>query len=719
MALEPEADKLRDWSLRDVLRGLNMWVFIPSVAIILLALWFATWWGSEYGTEAFESLNTGIVETVGWWYVLIVTGFVVFALWAGLSKAGNIRLGRDNETPEFSLGSWFTMLFAAGMGIGLVFWGVAEPLWHLIAPPELSGESGVDAEGLVTGASDSAIAGPAMGQTLFHWGLHAWAIYVVIGLGLAYMTFRRGRPLAIRWLLEPLFGRKLIESWVGHVIDVVAIVGTVFGVVTSLGIGTQQIANGMEFSGWIDDPNSSMLLTLLVIGIMAVATFSVISGVHKGLKWLSNINMMMAAVLALFVLLAGPTLFLLHSLISNAGEYLLALPQLMLQSGVDYAAGAGSDPNGLLGMGWSADWTIYYWGWWMSWAPFVGMFIGRISRGRTIREFVLGVLLAPTAVCLLWFSIFGSSGIYYQLTEGVMLSDDGDGGETVLTEGSLFTLLDQLPLASITAVVAILVIIIFFITSADSGSLVIDVLAYGGRTETPKLTRTFWTALIALAAIVLLAAGDDAESSLRVLQVAAIASAAPFSIVMVLAVIAQVRLFTYEGRTMPRYVRVRRHATKAALVAAARKQAGTDDGPAVQRTLRELLNQQAKSFGGMLGATSATFAGLPTSREGVDSGVHDPTDEDLVLAVQDIPASATMVDSESGVLGWESEATGQDPIDEDAVFSTPEYQDSHTGWSHHAEEYFDETLATGALDTVNPESTATSESTEDDGDTKA
>ena len=537
-----------------------------------------------------------------------------------------------------------------------------------------------------------------MGQSLFHWGLHAWAIYVVIGLGLAYMTFRRGRPLAIRWLLEPVFGRKLIESWVGHVIDIIAIVGTVFGVVTSLGIGTQQIAAGLGFMGWIEDPSSTPLLTGLVVVIMIIATISVVTGVHKGLKWLSNINMVVAALMALFVLLAGPTIFLLQAVVANAGEYAMTLPQLMFETGSDYASGAGDEASGLLGGAWSADWTIYYWGWWMSWSPFVGMFIARISRGRTIRQFVLGVLLAPTAVGIIWFSIFGSSGIYYQLTEGTMLVDDGEGGETVGTEAALFQLLEQLPLTSIVAVVAILVITIFFITSGDSGSLVTDVLAYGGRTETPKLTRVFWTGLIALAAILLLAAGDDPSSSLRVLQVGAIASAAPFSLVLVLAVIAQVRLYTYEVRTMSRYARIRRHATKASLVDAARESAGKDEGVAVERNLLQMLNEQTKR----LGTSSSTLAGLPATVGTGPSEQERIPNDDLVLAIQDIPTHATHVDPETGVLGWDPKAAYQDPV-RDATFDTPEYSASYEGWENEAEEYFDEAVATGTMPAVDPE----------------
>lgn len=698
MAAQPDAEPLRDWSVTDAKKGLNMPVFIPAVVIILVALIFATYWGNAHGAEAFETLNTGIVETVGWWYVLICTGFVAFAIWAGLSKIGRIKLGRDDEKPEFSMGAWFSMLFAAGMGIGLVFWGVAEPLWHFIAPPEITGESGVDAEGGVVAATDSAMSGSAMGQSLFHWGLHAWAIYVVVGLGLAYMTFRRGRPLAIRWLLEPIFGRKLIESWVGHVIDVIAIVGTVFGIVTSLGIGTQQIAAGLGFMGWVEDPSSTPLLTGLVITIMLIASYSVISGVHRGLKWLSNINMMVAGLMALFVLIAGPTIFLLQAIVSNIGEYATMFPQLMFETSAEYGAGSGDEQSGLLGGAWSADWTIYYWGWWMSWAPFVGMFIARISRGRTIREFVLGVLLAPTTVGILWFSIFGSSGIYYHLTEGTMLTDDGEGGETVGTEAALFQLLDQLPLTSIVAVVAILVITIFFITSGDSGSLVTDVLSYGGRTNTPKMTRVFWTSMFALAAILLLAAGDDPGSSLRVLQVAAISSAAPFSIVMVLAVISQIRLYTYEARTMSRYARIRRHATKAALVDAAREEAGTEAGPAVERTLMQLLNKQSRALGG----TSSTLAGLSASTgAGTDREVS-PVNDDLILAIQDIPTHATYVDPDTGVLGWDPESAYEDPI-LDASPDSPEYTSSYVGWAHEAEEYFDETVATGSTPVVDPD----------------
>ncbi|MGB7383930.1 MAG: BCCT family transporter, partial [Rhodococcus sp. (in: high G+C Gram-positive bacteria)] len=313
---------------------------------------------------AFESLNSAITDGVGWWYILSATGFVAFALYCGISRVGNIRLGRDDEKPEFGVLSWFAMLFSAGMGIGLVFYGVAEPLSHYVDPPEA---------GRVAGSTDAA-ANQAMELTLYHWGLHAWAIYVVVGLGMAYMTYRKGRPLTVRWILEPLLGRKRIEGGIGHAIDAVAIIGTLFGVATSLGFGVQQISAGLEYLGWIETNN--WVTVILIAFVTALATFSVVTGVSKGLKWLSNINMAMAASLALFVLILGPTLFLMQSWVQNLGGYIQALPELMLRT-----APFADD-------GWAGAWTIFYWGWWMSWAPFVGMFIARISRGRTIREFV-------------------------------------------------------------------------------------------------------------------------------------------------------------------------------------------------------------------------------------------------------------------------------------------------------------------------------------------
>ena len=505
-------------------RALKPQVFIPSSLLILGLIVFAVVFSST-AQGAFSSLNEAITDTVGWWYILVTTGFVLFAVYCGASRIGTIRLGADDEKPEFSYPAWLAMLFSAGMGIGLVFYGVAEPLTHYIDPPPSLG---------VQGGTDRA-ANQAMSLTLFHWGLHAWAIYVVVGLGLAYMTYRRGRPLSVRWLLEPLIGKDRVEGPIGHAVDTVAVVGTLFGVATSLGFGITQIGSGLQYLGWIELDNTWTLL--LIVVITAMATFSVVSGVGKGMKWLSNINMGLAAALAVFVMALGPTLFLLQAWVQNMGGYIQALPQLSLRTG-PFSDGS-----------WLGSWTIFYWGWWISWAPFVGMFIARISRGRTIREFVTTVLLVPTVIGSLWFTVFGDSGILRQRDHADMLVDGAVDSNT-----SLFQLLGTLPWPTITSVVAVLVIVFFFITSSDSGSLVIDVLCSGGDLDPPKATRVYWAVLEGVAAGVLLLAGG--AGSLTALQTASIATAAPFSIVMVAACVAMLRAFRYDLATTPRLLHV-------------------------------------------------------------------------------------------------------------------------------------------------------------------
>ncbi|WP_420880337.1 BCCT family transporter, partial [Rhodococcus sp. (in: high G+C Gram-positive bacteria)] len=554
-------------AIREAWRGLKKPVFVPASLVIFAMIAFAVVY-SGTASDAFGSLNTAITDGVGWWYVLAATGFVLFALYCGLSRIGNIRLGDDDEKPEFGMLSWFAMLFSAGMGIGLVFYGVAEPLSHYVDPPEA---------GRVPGSTDAA-ANQAMELTLFHWGLHAWAIYVVVGLGLAYMTYRKGRPLSIRWLLEPLLGRKRVEGPIGHAIDAIAIVGTLFGVATSLGFGVQQISAGLEYLGWVD-PDNWFVVGLIVI-VTGLATFSVVTGVTKGLRWLSNINMVLAAGLALFVLLLGPTLFLLQSWVQNLGGYTQAFPKMMLRT------------SPFADDGWAGTWTIFYWGWWMSWAPFVGMFIARISRGRTVREFVFGVLLAPTLIGSLWFTVFGDSGILRQRNDGDMLAADG----SVDTNTTLFHLLDGLPLGTITSVLAIAVVVFFFVTSADSGSLVIDILATGGDLETPKVTRVYWSVLEGVAAAVLLLVGG--AGSLTALQTASIATAVPFSIVMVLACVSMLKAFRYELATTPRYLRVS-------------TRAGADGEPVLAPPNADGASRRRPA------GVSATLAGLPrASRAG-------------------------------------------------------------------------------------------------------
>ncbi|GAA3163243.1 BCCT family transporter [Rhodococcus erythropolis] len=601
-------------------RELRKPVFIPASIVIFALIAFAVIYAGT-AADAFETLNNVISDGVGWWYILSATGFVIFALYCGISRIGNIRLGRDDEQPEFGMLSWFAMLFSAGMGIGLVFYGVAEPLSHYVTPP---------VAGQIAGSTDAA-ANQAMELTLFHWGLHAWAIYVVVGLGLAYMTYRKGRPLSIRWLLEPLLGRARIEGKIGHAIDVVAIVGTLFGVATSLGFGVQQISAGLDYLGWVETDNW-LVITIIVI-VTGMATFSVVSGVTKGLKWLSNINMMLAAALALFVLILGPTLFLMQSWVQNLGGYVQALPELMLRT------------SPFAEDGWQGAWTIFYWGWWMSWAPFVGMFIARISRGRTIREFVFGVLLAPTLVGSLWFTIFGNSGILRQRNEGTMLDASG----AVDTNTSLFTLLDGLPLGTISSVLAIVVIVFFFVTSADSGSIVIDILATGGSLETSKITRVYWTFLSGAAAAVLLIVGGS--GSLTALQTVAIATAVPFSVIMVLACLSMLKAFRYEVASAPRYLRVSTNTP-----------ASTDVPQPTEKRLRDLK-------------ISSTFAGLTPSQNGITT---EPSDAHMLVAVHEVPAHAVNIDPDTGAVDFSEDSKVVDPLGGE-VFDTPEFADSAEG----------------------------------------
>lgn len=594
---EPGAsDVAEPGRLRGAFRSLTAPVFIPASVIIIGLIVFAAAYAGA-AQEAFSSLNTAITATVGWWYILITTGFVVFAVYCALSRIGSIRLGRDNEKPEFGFWSWLAMLFSAGMGIGLVFYSVAEPLTHYAEPPASRG---------VPGLTDAA-ADQAMALTLFHWGLHAWGIYVVVGLGMAYMTYRRGRPLTVRWLLEPLLGRQRVEGPIGHAVDVIAVVGTLFGVATSLGFGITQIGAGLQYLGWIE-LNNWWIVGLICV-ITGIATFSVVTGVNRGLKWLSNINMTLATALAAFVLLLGPTLFLLQAWIQNLGVYLQSLPDLMLRT-APFSDGE-----------WLGNWTIFYWGWWISWAPFVGMFIARISRGRTIREFVAGVLLIPTLIGSLWFTIFGDAGILRQRDDGDMLVEGA-----VDTNTSLFRLLEGLPLGVITSVVAVVVIVFFFVTSSDSGSLVIDILSSGGDLDPPKATRVYWALLEGVAAGVLLIIGG--AGSLTALQTASIATALPFSIVMVLACWAMLRAFHYDVATTPRLLQI----------------SEPDNVSASQRQPRHDV--------------SATLAGLfAVRRVDVDTCEVHPETGAIVFAGPEDPLGREVFDSEEFRMSAEAQRT--------------------------------------------------------------
>ncbi|AXT86048.1 choline transporter [Aeromicrobium sp. A1-2] len=475
-------------------------VFFPALIILGLVVLISILFPDATG-DALGSAQSSVIGDIGWYYTLTVTGFVVFALWMGIGRFGDIKLGKDDDEPEFSLKAWFAMLFAAGMGIGLVFWGAAEPLTFFTDPKP--GVTGTEAE----------LAQKAMSQVFLHWGLHAWAIYVVVGLSMAYAIHRKGRSVSMRWTLEPLLGDR-VKGRLGDAIDVVAIVGTVAGVATSLGLGVQQITAGFVHLGLIDE-GTDTIRVLLIVAITSLAVISVVSGLGRGIKWLSNINLGLAAGLLLLVLILGPTLFLLRSFVQNLGGYAADIVPLSFNT----SAFAGDD-----GIQWQGWWTTFYWGWWMSWAPFVGIFIARISKGRTIREFVAGVLLVPTLVSALWFSVLGGAAILRQMEVGDLTNSDGG----ITSENVLFDLLGSLPGGAILSGLAIILVTIFFVTSSDSGSLVVDMLASGGDPQPPTWSRILWAVIEGLVAIALMLAGG-----LAALQTGAILTAVPFSVIMI------------------------------------------------------------------------------------------------------------------------------------------------------------------------------------------
>ncbi|WP_207453318.1 BCCT family transporter [Herbiconiux sp. SYSU D00978] len=499
--------------------GLARWVFWPAAAVILAVVLVAMV-APDATAAAVAAIQSSVISTFSWYYVLIAALFVAFVLFMGFSRFGDIRLGKDDDDPEFSLVSWFSLLFAAGMGIGLVFWGAAEPLNHFANPRP--GVTGTEAQ----------LAQSAMSQTFLHWGVHAWAIYVVVGLALAYAVHRRGRPVSIRWALEPLLGRRVRGGW-GNAIDVVALVGTVFGVATSLGLGVLQIAAGLEHAGIVESSLAVQIVVILIVTALTIA--SLVSGLDRGMKWLSNFNLLLAAALLVFLLVVGPTQFLLRDFVQSIGNYLSSFIGLSF----NVSAYAGAE-----GEAFQAAWTTYYWGWWMSWAPFVGVFIARVSKGRTVREFVMGVLLVPTLLTMLWFSIVGGTALYRELYgEGGLVGADG----SVDTEASLFDLLAGLPAGAVLVFGAILLIAVFFVTSSDSGALVMAMIASGGDTDPRRLLRVFFAGLCALLAIALLLVGG-----LATLQTAAILSALPFSVVMVLICVATAIAFRRERRAYER-----------------------------------------------------------------------------------------------------------------------------------------------------------------------
>lgn len=479
---------------------INPPVFFGSALLSLVLVAFAVVFPERAG-GVFDAVDGWITKSAGWFYVLSVAFFLIFVLFLGVSRLGLIKLGPDHSEPDYSYVSWFAMLFSAGMGIGLMFFGVAEPIMHYVDPPVGDGET-------------IAAAREAMRITFFHWGMHAWAIYAVVALSLAYFGFRHNLPLAIRSSLYPLIGER-IHGPIGHMVDTFAVLGTLFGVATSLGIGVTQVGAGLEYLFGLE--STTGVQVALIAGITAIATLSVALGLDAGIRRLSELNIVLAVFLLLFVLIAGPTVFLLQTLVQNTGAYLSGLLHLTFNL-FAYNPEAPSAQ-------WIGAWTLFYWGWWIAWSPFVGMFIARISRGRTIREFVIGVLVVPVGFTFMWMTCFGDTAIHMAMIQGI-----GGLAEAVAEDSSiaLFAMLEQLPWSGFISGVAILLVVTFFVTSSDSGSLVVDMLTSGGQEESHLWQRVFWAVVEGLIAAALLLAGG-----LYALRTAAIASALPFAIIMV------------------------------------------------------------------------------------------------------------------------------------------------------------------------------------------
>ena len=478
---------------------LDVPVFVGATSILALLVLCAAIWPTATG-EFFQGLQNTIVANGSWYYVLVVAIIVVCVLVFSVTRYGDIKLGPDHSEPDYSFISWFAMMFSAGMGIGLMFFGVSEPVMHFLSPP--LGEPGT-----------VAAAREAMKLTFFHWGIHAWAMYAIVALILAYFGFRQGLPLTIRSALYPVFGERIYGP-LGTAVDVFAILSTVTGVATSLGFGVLQINSGLNYL--FDVPSNITVQVFLIAATTILATISVVMGLDAGIKRLSEINIVFAIILLILVLVLGPTVLLMQIFVQNTGDYLAEL----VAKTFNLYAYTPTD--------WLGGWTIFYWGWWLSWAPFVGLFIARISRGRTIREFVTGALLGPALFTLFWMTVFGNSAIeliMHQGAEGL--------GEMVKNDPSvaLFQFFEYLPASELLSMVAVVMVIVFFVTSADSGAMVVNMLASNGRDDTPIWQRVFWTSSIGLIAAILLIAGG-----LPSLQTAAIAAALPFSFALMFAI---------------------------------------------------------------------------------------------------------------------------------------------------------------------------------------
>ncbi|MCA1169688.1 BCCT family transporter [Rothia kristinae] len=537
-------------------------VFIP--AAVLMALFIGiTLAFPEQANEVFSALQTDVIGYFGWYYTAIVAVFVIFALYLGFSRLGDIKLGPDDSTPDYSFMTWLAFLFAAGMGIGLVFYGASEPLAHYLDPaPE------------VTGTREQ-VAQAGMSYSFLHWGLHPWAIYVIVGMAIAYAAHRKKMPLSIRFALKPLLGKRINGVW-GDVIDVVALVGVLFGVATSMGLGVMQIASGMGFLHV--DLTSNWGYTLIIVVLSAVTLFSVVTGLEKGMKWLSNGNLILAAVIVLFVLIMGPTIFLLREFVQSIGAYLQNVIQMTFST---FAL------DGQAGEDFVGAWTTFYWGWWISWSAFVGMFIARVSRGRTVREFVFAVLLVPAAMSFFWFAVMGGTALHQELF--------GEGGLADLSSDSvLFTMLQDLPASTALIIGCVILIIVFFVTSADSGALVLGMISSSGSPNPKTWVRVFWVFVAGGTATALLWAGGT--DSLNAIQTVSILTALPFSVVICLMCISLFKSLSEEHNL---YVRAQRRQVRQEL---------TEE---ISETVNGRMVENLAQLEEQLGERNATVAASP------------------------------------------------------------------------------------------------------------
>ncbi|WP_049899683.1 BCCT family transporter [Halococcus agarilyticus] len=516
----PDSDRSPGDTNKQLLGGnfdIHPVVFPGALLLIVLFIAITLILGQEQATAVFDGTKTFIESTFGWFYLLAVNVFLITIVYFAISKYGSIRIGGVEAEKEFSTFSWMAMLFSAGMGIGLMFFSVTEPVVYFNSPPAFFGaEAGTAAAGTA-----------AMAQTFFHWGLSPWAIYGLVGLGLAFFSFNRGLPLTFRSIFWPLLGDR-IYGWPGHIIDLVSVFATLFGLCTSLGLGVAQVNSGFSYVGGdmlgiIDLSINTSVQVVLIAGITFIAVLSVAAGLDGGVKRLSTVNLYLMLILLGFLFIVGPTLFVLGTMAEGLGAYLGNFLALSFFTGTLGAGGAALD-------GTVSAWTVFYWGWWIAWSPFVGMFIARISKGRTVREFVLGVLVLPTLFSVVWLSTFGGSALATALQgsgSGPIMSAYSSMEYSTFETLGMFIMLEQYPLGAISGILATLLVITFFVTSSDSGSLVIDHLTSGGKHDVPRAQRVFWATTEGIVAAVLLWGGG-----LNGLQAAAISTGLPFAVIL-------------------------------------------------------------------------------------------------------------------------------------------------------------------------------------------